>query len=543
MRLHNDGLDDPSSDAGAPGFLGVDMTTAPALLQDAFLQRASNVYTDEQGLATGRPALATKGVTDQAAHSVFSTRATHWYDAQGKECAIVLRGGTIFEADVLAGTSAPIAGATYTDAATYRPKLAQLVNTAFRVMDAGAAGLAWHRYSGGAWVNGTVATFSDASAMPVFGEVCAHRFRLFAAVKGTDTLYASAYLDAELPANWLKLNTTRIGDGDADPIVALHPFQESLLLVLKEASVWLLDTAEIDPANWSMRRLTGLVGCAEPHTVVQIGQDVLFMSRYGVVSVGALAQQNSVSPAETVSAPIDIALRTGRAAWATRFREFFILAWDSTGAATGGAADKFYVFNTRQKAWCGEWSAVFPDVALSGARTAVFSGWTAATLVRPGAVENTMLTDSCGRFALFDPTAATDTHGAGAQDIPQEIITKSYGFDEPSNWKRAMRLELTFHRQSVATYTVQLVLDGETTPVTIAADVAAVNAASFPITFPFSFFGRTRTGDVRNLLPLVKRRFREAAVRITTGGSGALSLRAVKISVLPDTAPMTGGAL
>ncbi|MEN9631960.1 MAG: hypothetical protein RL077_364 [Verrucomicrobiota bacterium] len=539
-RIYNDALDDPTLDAGAPGFTGVDVTTAPALLADSFAQYARNVYMDEQGLARGRPSLRTRGVVDDATHTVYDVRSVHWFDNSVKEIALVMRGGNTFEVDVSTGATVKLAQWAYTAATTtYRPQTAQIVDTVFRPAATGAAGLDWLKNTAGVWSAGTVATWSDTSAMPVFGVITAHRFRVFAVPRGTDELYASTILGGALPADWIKGKGLRIGDGEGDPIVALQPFQESLLLVLKEASVWLVDTIDVDPVNWTVRRLTGLVGCANARTVVQVGQDVLFMSRYGVVSVGALTQQNSVSPAETISAPIDQALQNGKAVWASRYREFFLLGWDSTGASAS-TADKFFVYNTRQKAWCGEWAAVFPNVALPGARTGVHTGWTCATLVRPGAVESTILADTAGRFALFDAGQAQDIVGAPSttQDVPQEIVTKSWDFGENSNWKKLNRLELVFHRQGVSSYSVSLILDGSTTPLPVATGVAATNGVNFPLSFPFSFIGRTRTGLVMHLTPLVKRRFRECAVRITTSGAGGLSVRAVKLAAFPDTAPM-----
>lgn len=542
-RLYNDALDDTALDAGASGFAGVDVTTAPALLVDTFAHYAKNIYMDEQGLARGRPSLRTKGVVDDAAHTKFQVRAAHWYDTPGKECALVLRGGDAFEVDVLTGAAVKLAVFSYSDDDNYYPQCAQLVDSVYRVRSAAQVGLVWAKCVAGVWSSGTVVAWSDASAMPVMGFVAAHRFRLFAVPAGTDELYPSDILDASTAAKWNKLKGLRIGDGEGDPIVALQPFQESLLLVLKEASVWLVDTAEPDPVNWSTRRLTGLVGCANARTVVQVGQDVLFMSRYGVVSVGALVQQNSVSPAETISAPIDQALQNGKAVWASRFREFFILGWDTTGTAVS-VADKFFIFNTRQKAWCGEWSAVFPNVALPGSRTGLHTGWTCAALVRPGAIESTMIADTAGRVALFDAAHAQDQNLSSPvtlQDIPQELVTKSWDFGDGSNWKKLQRLELVFHRQSVANYSVSLIIDGSTTPLAVAAGVAADNGANFDLTFPLIFIGRTRTGLVRNLIPLVKRRFRECAVRITTSGAGGLSVRAVKLAAFADTAPMHEG--
>lgn len=528
MRIYNDNLDDPLLDALAPGFTGVDSTTAPVLLADTVAQYAKNVYMDEQGLAMGRPAVELLSAPQSA-----PVRAAHWYDIPGRESLVVLSGGVVTDFQI-GGPVVPIPSATYTDSPGYRPVLSQLVDSLYRPNS--GAGLTWYKWSAGAWTSGTVTTWDNNTAMPVFGAICAHRFRLFASPTGTDELYASDVLEAQTNAKWKLASGLRIGSGEGDPIVGLVSFQETLLLVLKEASLWLVDTGDTNPANWVVRKLTGQTGCSNGRTVVQLAQDVIFMSRYGVVSIGALQQQDTVSPANTISAPMRASMQTGKAVWATRWREFYLLAWDSTGTQADGAADKYFVYNTQTRAWCGEWTAEFPP--LPGRP---HLGWTAGVTVRPGGVEDTVVCDGAGRVCKLTPARTADVHGSTgyAGTIPQEIVTKSFPFGEPDNWKRAARLEIVFHKQGLTSVSAALVFDGETTPQTVVDSVIVTNFASFPLSFPITFFGRARTSYVRNLLPIAKRRFRECAVRINTGNDGRLALRAVKLAAFPDTAPMT----
>lgn len=542
-RLHNDGLDDPVADAGTLGFVGIDATTAPVMLDDRIAADARNLLMDEQGLAVGRPAVETFALAHTAGDTAWAVDGLHWYDTPAKQCLLVARGGRTYAVDPETGTAQALPVGAY--AAGLGPvRTAQVVEHAYRPRSGG--GLAWLRHTAGAWTAGEILNFKDGAVttpMPTFGPVCAHRYRLFAAKAGSDELYASAFLPNPPTADatdWPLLNSLRVGEGEGDPIVALLPFQESLLLVLKAASVWMVDTAAPLAADWSVRRVSGLTGCRAAATALQIGQDVLFASPYGVVSVGALAQQNSISASQSVSAPIALPLRNGSPVWASRWRDYYLLGWDDTELHPE-AANRIWVFDTRSKAWVGRWDAAFGPLTLAPGVVAPAPGWTCACTGRPLGGDASYLADAAGRIARWADGPAQDTRspaGADPLPIPQELMTKAWAFDEPSNWKRALRLELTFHRQTVGAYSVHLHPDGEYTGTPAGESVANNNGAPFPLRLPLGFIGRARTGLVRNLLPLIRRRWRDMAVRISSAAPGRLSIRAVRLSALPDTAPM-----
>lgn len=539
-QYDQDQLDDLTLDSGVAGFVGVDLTTKPTLLADGVLQRALNVYMDEQGLVLRRPAFAFKTLVATAGETAYPVRATALYDIPGKDSLIVLRGGKVYDMNAGSGAFTAIPSATYTDTPAYRPQLAQLVDRMFRPST--TSGLAFWRYSAGAWTTGTVATWLAAGdgAMPVFGAIASHRFRLFASPAGTDELYPSNFLSAEVNTSWDKLNGVRVGTGEGDPIVALISYQESLLLVLKEASCWVVDTSAALPVNWVVRKLTGLTGCSCAQSVVQIGQDVFFMSRHGVVSIGALTLTNSVSPATTISAPLRTAILSGKAVWAGRWREFYLLGWDSTGNQADGAADKMYAYNTATNAWVGEWSALFPDASLPGGGTAPSLGWTACALIRPNGIEDTVIGDGGGRICFLDGgfAATTDKSSATAeQNIPYEVITKSWDFGVPMNWKNLHRMEVEFYRQDLSAVDVSLVVDGGS-PEAVQTGLDTSTGGFFPYTLPFTFANTAVVRVARHLRPLFRRRVREVAVRVSGAGFGRLSLRGITVSAFADSAPI-----
>jgi hypothetical protein len=109
-----------------------------------------------------------------------------------------------------------------------RVPLAQLVD--LLVVARPEGGFSWARYSGGAWGAGSVSVDAEGTALPRFSFLCPHAFRMFAAQEGSDILWTSDVLSADVPAAWSLLRTLRIGTGEGDPITAILPFQEQGLL-------------------------------------------------------------------------------------------------------------------------------------------------------------------------------------------------------------------------------------------------------------------------------------------------------------------------
>ena len=85
----------------------------------------------------------------------------------------------------------------------------------------------------------------------------------------------------------------KINQGDADRIVALAPFGEASLVILKQRSVYRVDNLYADLAGISLTLVTGRYGCVAADTVVNCGTDLLWLSQEGVASL-TLTIQNQV---------------------------------------------------------------------------------------------------------------------------------------------------------------------------------------------------------------------------------------------------------
>ena len=133
------------------------------------------------------------------------------------------------------------------------------------------------------WNGTTVSTISGAS-VPIATIMECFTNRLIAS--GTqavpDAIYFSDILDGSV---WNVLNILRVG-ADGDPIVAIQSWQDSTLVVLKQQSTWLIDINPIvSVASFPIKNIHRTVGCVAWRSVSQVGQDVFFLSRNGVMSI------------------------------------------------------------------------------------------------------------------------------------------------------------------------------------------------------------------------------------------------------------------
>ena len=97
-----------------------------------------------------------------------------------------------------------------------------------------------------------------------------------------DEVIASDILDSD---TYDRLqNQFRITGGTADYLVALEPFAEDNLLAFNRNSIHLLSGISGSLADITVRQITNEVGCVARKSVVQIGNQVLFLSDNGVYS-------------------------------------------------------------------------------------------------------------------------------------------------------------------------------------------------------------------------------------------------------------------
>ena len=505
-------LDDPLLDAGTRAFGSLNSAVNASVIDPQTLRAASNMVMEGDGFCRRRPGLA-----QVIPPGGVPVSCALWYDTQAYEALILCRGGilTAYPADTAGYAESPVGISGLGDGVV---PMAQLVETLYAALPTG--GLAWAKFTDGAWVNGTVTTHDSNGDLPVFSLLGCHGYRLFAAQQGGDTLWVSDILSADQPISWSPLRTVRIGTGEGDPITAILSFQEQGLLVLKEHTVWLLDASAADAGNWAVRKLTGLAGCIAGRTAVQLGQDVLFLSRLGVMSLSALTRSDSVSSASSVSAPVRsdidrISWPLAAGAFAGVWRQHYMLA-----APRDSEAKPSYLlsYNTETKMWSGAWRLPTGSVSSS-------------CVTRMGGRQETMVMTADGGVWRVDQRIATDDFGDGYIECMAE--TKSFDWDAGHVGKRLMRLELQMEYRSDADISVSLRPD-QGDEVGIEGLYSLRSRSRLPYTLPLRL---DRTEVFRrswNLRPMLSKPVREVSVIVRARSRGSFALGGATLSACAE---------
>jgi hypothetical protein len=572
LDLFNDQLDDTPASAGSDGFAGVDTEGKPNQLPPEILRGGGNIWMDANGLAQTRPGLRYNSLLNAGEIGAGSIRVQGlaYYDTPVVERLLAVRNGKLYEIDSADFDSLAIHLPGPAPSATATVKFAQLIDRMFYSDGV----LRWSLYTS-AWSHGGVTAFSNTAPMPVWATLISHNFRLLAVESKGHKLYASAIGQAHAAADWAQTDNIRVGTGEGDPIKALVSGQGGNLIVLNLGSAWLVDTTEPLLANWTVRKLTDVAGCVEGKTAVAIGQDVFFLSRYGVVSLGALSNTDSINPATTLSAPMQgyidrINWLEIGSAFATVWQDLYLLALPLDGDSQPGV---ILAFNVRTRRWMSPWSPGVQGVLvgeIGGAAVLIdeadcflvdeagavlldsgeatpdltaleFDGLCAAAVSRFDGRQETHLADSIGRIYRIDPTyEKDDTNPTSSQDIASWALLKAYDFGLPQHYKQPFLLELLFERSTASAVQVNFLRDGRLgfpdVPLAecevVAAALTTGNLTSFPIVFPVVFTPNAVYQAMFHLRALP--RFREAGFLIHAT-RGRLRLRSARFAAFIDT--------
>lgn len=153
-------------------------------------------------------------------------------------------------------------------------------------------------------------------------------------------------------------NYFAINAGSQDPLVGVFPLNETTLLCGKTRSVYAAanvagDNATIQ-ANVVIQEVTTEFGWASPRAVVQVGNDVWFLSQgRGIMSVTATAEGRNFGVSVPVSEPMQKTVN--QINWA-RARQSVAATWGNKVyfAVPIELSDwRVMVFDTRQQAWSG----------------------------------------------------------------------------------------------------------------------------------------------------------------------------------------------
>jgi hypothetical protein len=538
LPLFNDSTDDVPVKEEEGGFFRLNNTANPADMTPGTLARSFNCWMETDGVLKTRPGRKLVADTQLVTGAPFAGMA--YFDTPTRESVIFAAGTGLWEIIGDTGLQTPVSVAAGAVPATGRKAYAQLID---RMFVATETSLVWAFWNGSAWSNGATTQFSNGAAMPVFADIVAHRYRIFGAQKGTNRIYVSKFLSAHLNGpggDWDALQNVVAGSGNGDPTRRMLSGQQSDLIVLNEGSVWSIDASAENAADWSITKLTDLAGCVAGAAAAMIGQDVYFLSRYGLVSLAGLVTRDSISPANTISAPVNrsierinwAAVDNERGASITLWRNLLLLAIPVDGAAE---ANLVLAYNTLTKEWVGEW-AWSPDSAVPV--------WGHACVTRFGGKQETLWAYPDGAITRLDENETEDDGAAATVDIVSWAQTRAMWFAQHEAVKAPFWLEAEFHRSSATDLTVIFVPDDVQTYPEVALDAARVvqmgfsgsNFLTLPLVLPFTLVSRYTKRIPWHISD--QPRFREAQILVHSS-RGQIGLRKMKMASWLDTPQLT----
>ena len=393
---------------------------------------------------------------------------------------------------------------------------------------------------------GGISNFDGATVSVIAGsptnvsilEVITNRIAAAGVAEVPDAVYFSDILDV---TNWdLVNNQIRIGAGDGEPIIALKAWQETNLLIFKRRGIWVVncDPTQASAAAFTVAKIHNTIGCVARRSVCQLGQDVWFLSRNGVMSV----QKQIATAINVVATPMsqaiqDVVLR---------------IRWDHAHKSVAAVYNNYYLLSVPIDS--NEPDTVLVFHYMTGGWT-IFRGWDACALLEQPHEGKTRLLLGCvngevrewldyldddevependfrdGLQGLQLPQVLPFTFPPG-RDTVATIETSGMIFGEPLNPKSGFYGSIEVLQQS-GTYSISIVRDGNDPEFIEAYEVETAGftlPATLPITLPM------QAGYEKKTFPLNhKGQFTELRYRIESD-SGAFAMRRAVAQGFLDT--------
>jgi len=361
--------------------------------------------------------------------------------------------------------------------------------------------------------------YTDALACPLLLHAT-NRLIAAGSAEFPDTVWFSNFLEED---KWSGVNSIRVGAGDGDPITGMTLWTNTLLVVFKRSSVYLVDInpAAGSPSAFQIDTASKSIGCVGPRAFAKVGKDLWFYSDHGLRSLARVleGQDTEVSPA--ISYPLsDVISQVDESRLAevscTFYNDVFFM---SLPLGSAGAVVLPVRLVAGAPRWLGTWT---------GAWSGGVSHWCRSYV---GGVQrlNLAIGDRC--YQWLDHVREVDESIATYMDSPSgeyetEIVTRSFSFGDESLWKQGFTIEAEFNR-SRGRVELHAIRDGETDeqPV-LTADSGLAEGLQFPFTFPIQFPPTWERIKVNGTL-MHMGRFRELAVRCRAK-AGKLSLRKIQ---------------
>lgn len=506
-------LDEPIVFDDTISFMGGQVSDVrPNLLNKNQFSEGRNVDVDTYGTVVTR-----KGTSKFPATALANRiQGLGYYDrpAGSTERLVCASNGSLYRCDANESNWTQITGSNTSVSSSNMVDMVQLVDK-FYIAD-GANTMRVYDASDG----------SVSTAGLAFSGLITHTNRLFGfGVSGQadDSVWASNVIDG---STWdTNTNQIRVGGHSGDPVVGLHSWANFNLIVFKEQSVFLALTNPTQAAaNWEIKRISDRFGCEGRRTITEVGGDVFYLSRFGVMSIGQILNgaQTIVQP-EPVSTPIRdwierINWDHADKACATFWNNRYLLSVPVDGATTNNTT---LVYNTITRSWTGYWSGWTPTVyaasAFGGSLRLMFGQSDGKALKWLEYVAQKNETDS--------------TFKDDGSFYPSHVLTRGYVFREQMNDKIGRNAEFEFNDSAALVDVFQVRDDVQTeqrlNPTKI--DTAAGSGVVLPKALPFSFDENVVVKKAYSTLS--KGTFNQVQFRISAD-ENKMQLRGVKASAI-----------
>ena len=391
--------------------------------------------------------------------------------------------------------------------------------------------------------SGTTATgVANVSQLPSEPKLLtSHTNRLFCCSADTDFLpdqiFVSGILDGE---SWdIAGDQIRVTKGDGDPIVALSPWYDFKLVVLKERSIWVVDAnPSQNVSDWTISLLSDRVGCVSHKSVQQVGADVYFLSREGIQSVSNIEAGSQAAVQVAVSAPIDDFInRINQDQWgkcaSAYYGNRYMLSLPLDDSTIPNVT---LVYNTLHKSWSGYWTGWEP-------RAFAVSAFGGKIRLNFGDEEGKFYT---WRDYVHEGDATVSDYMDDLDSYDSEVISRGYNFKEMYSDKLGYQVEFDLENfyynqsQEVKFYYLKNMSDDilglatEGDSVLDAEDDASLDGWSSRELLGTETISNRESHFIKGYNLLSKNKFKEIQF-VAQATSGRLALQAVKTSAFPDT--------
>ena len=358
--------------------------------------------------------------------------------------------------------------------------------------------------------------------------------RLFAVGSGTDrnTLYASDILDAEV---WKSTNSIIVGGDDGEDIVAIQPFYDYEILVLKPNKIYLVtaDPTATTAAGWTVRLLNDKIGCASGRSVNFVNKDVFFLANDGIRSVARSIADDFYIVGTPISEPVkNIISRINKnyisLCNAAFYNNRYYLAIPLDTSTT---PNYILVYNALFNAFEGLWSIAASKMVITN-----FSSGFATNALKLAIGSPTSKVGHYLGYKDADSADATTDYVdyTSTGSYTSSITSKAYEFDDRIAQKFGSHYEIEFYNSGSTNASISMRRDTDGTTVGIASSVDTRSSGG--ITLPFTLQATLSAQTVKRIANSLRSYQKWRNMRmIISAPSKKLSIRGIMLAANPDT--------